>query len=62
MESLDFCLVLPETLNDADLADQCVLESAVHHEKAVVVAVHHEICVVCRLLRVLDILGASRNI
>ena len=62
MESLDFGLVFPEALDDPDLADQRVLESAVHDQKAVVVAVHHKICVVCRLLSVLDILGASRDI
>ena len=62
MESLNFGLVFPETLNDADLADQGVFKRAVHDQKAVVVAVHHKICVVCRLLSVLDILGASRDI
>ena len=62
VESLDFGLVLPETFHDAHLADQRVLERAVHNQKSVVVTVHHEVGVVCRLLRVLDVLGAGRDV
>ena len=59
---LDFGLVFPETLDDADLADQCVFECRMHRQEAVVVAVHDEICVVSRLLSRLDILWAGGDI
>ena len=39
VKRLDFSLVLPKTLDDAHLADQRVLECAIHDQKAVVVSV-----------------------